>query len=283
MHSEISLCSSKGLTSIPNEDQLTETHTEEGFQQLDKTFHQNKTIPTHHCEPDVQVKSETESDEYNIYNNSFEPRKWVVCSGGYLKEVLKMEHTDWSVETSTFSREQIATQEPCSDKADPAVCVLHTDVEASCVSAECPTQSCVPNVHVQSNTVRTQRTECNSEHTNSPSHRIHKNSLAKCLHNCTQKIQASKQHICSTCGKTFACSRHLVDHENSHSGIKPYVCSTCGKSFTQSCNRNVHERCHITVKPYTCPRCGQSFTQLWYLKVHERRHTGIKPYFYSPW
>ena len=69
------------------------------------TCQQKDTRPTDYCEPHIQVKSE--NVECDKYSRSGETRKWVVCGGGLLKEVLKVEPTDWSVETSKDSSENI--------------------------------------------------------------------------------------------------------------------------------------------------------------------------------
>ena len=100
----------KGLTSMKSEDHLAEMHLQEGFMPFDETCHQNGTKPTDYHDPLIQVKLEkVEPDDCK--SNSGETRKWVVCGGGLLKEVFKVEHTDSSVETSQDSSENIEQTE----------------------------------------------------------------------------------------------------------------------------------------------------------------------------
>ncbi|KAI0219834.1 hypothetical protein LSAT2_028660 [Lamellibrachia satsuma] len=99
--------SQEGLTSIKSEDNLKLIHSQEGFLPLDMKCHQKDQGPTGSWEPDIQVKSENvqSDDEYN--SKSGGTKKWVVCEGGLLKEVLEVDHTNWSVETSKDSSEDV--------------------------------------------------------------------------------------------------------------------------------------------------------------------------------
>ena len=92
--------------SVKSEDQPAELHTQERFQPFDKTYPQMNRRATNYSEPHVQVKSEKfQPDECN--SDSGETKKWVVCEGSLLKEVLKVDHTDWSIETSRDLSENI--------------------------------------------------------------------------------------------------------------------------------------------------------------------------------
>ncbi|KAI0227058.1 hypothetical protein LSAT2_022494 [Lamellibrachia satsuma] len=100
----------QGLTNMKSEDHLAEMHLQEGFMPFDETCHQNGAEPTDYHDPLIQVKLEkVEPDDCK--SNSGETRKWVVCGGGLLKEVFKVEHTDLSVEASQDSSENIEQTE----------------------------------------------------------------------------------------------------------------------------------------------------------------------------
>ena len=58
--------------------------------------------------------------------------------------------------------------------------------------------------------------------------------------------------------------------------LQAYVCNVCGRDYADSSNLRQHQRLHTGEKPYECQHCGKRFTQKSNCKVHERTHTGIK-------
>ncbi|XP_032997937.1 uncharacterized protein LOC117042501 [Lacerta agilis] len=87
-----------------------------------------------------------------------------------------------------------------------------------------------------------------------------------------------KPYKCTQCGSSFHSRQGLIYHQRSHAGEKPYKCSFCGKTFSQSSHLLVHCRSHTGEKPFKCPACGKCFSRNSLLTVHERTHTGEKPY-----
>lgn len=75
----------------------------------------------------------------------------------------------------------------------------------------------------------------------------------------------------------------LLDHKNSHFGLRPYKCTQndCNKTFSMFRNMRSHQRlCHNDNKPVKCewPECGAQMTSKSRLKTHMRKHTGEKPF-----
>ncbi|XP_061578900.1 zinc finger protein 239-like [Cololabis saira] len=83
---------------------------------------------------------------------------------------------------------------------------------------------------------------------------------------------------CSTCGKYFHQSSHLVAHQIIHSGDRPFKCPECGKSFGRASHLKTHRRLHTGEKPFKCTYCDKSFTQKAGLLAHVRLHTGERPF-----
>ena len=92
-----------------------------------------------------------------------------------------------------------------------------------------------------------------------------------------------KPNTCLKCGKSYRCSSSLVVHERMHSGEKPFTCSTCGSSFAKlsdlkghksspfSCGayrRKLYERRHYGENLFLCSTCGKSFIKFVDLKAH---------------
>lgn len=133
--------------------------------------------------------------------------------------------------------------------------------------------------------------------------------LLKSYFSAHQRIHSTnhKTFSCSLCPKTFKSKQNLIDHENSHLGIKYFKCDVCSKSFTTKthldhhlkthnqvdqflcsiCNKflksKVYLKTHIKthfeeLKNYTCGYCGKKFIQMSDLKIHSRTHTKEKSF-----
>jgi len=79
------------------------------------------------------------------------------------------------------------------------------------------------------------------------------------------------KHICVVCSKVYpsdvALTRHL---RYTHFGEKNHVCSTCGKSFSKKSHLKFHERIHSEMKMFVCTFCGQGFNYKVSLQTHTR-------------
>ena len=80
--------------------------------------------------------------------------------------------------------------------------------------------------------------------------------------------QATKQHKCESCGKSFSGAQYLKEHKIQE-GHKDYKCASCGKSFSISSNLKTHiNTVHERNKDYKCQSCGKLFSQVYTLKRH---------------
>ncbi|KAJ8247718.1 hypothetical protein GJAV_G00249500 [Gymnothorax javanicus] len=93
---------------------------------------------------------------------------------------------------------------------------------------------------------------------------------------------------CSQCGKSFADSSKLKNHQQSHQRKKQHVCTECGKFFFLRNDLEIHQRVHTREKPYLktdqvtdtrekcfrCTVCNESFAFLNALKHHQMFHLG---------
>lgn len=124
----------------------------------------------------------------------------------------------------------------------------------------------------------------------------------------TDDAVKKKKFLCQKCGKSYTTKHTLMQHVNTHLGIKPYQCTVCGKTFTYEtalrdhrythndakyficqfpkCEKafrqrsalKMHEKIHADIKQFCCTECGRGFTQKHALQRHERSHKGQKPF-----
>uniref|UniRef100_H2YQJ0 C2H2-type domain-containing protein n=1 Tax=Ciona savignyi TaxID=51511 RepID=H2YQJ0_CIOSA len=86
-----------------------------------------------------------------------------------------------------------------------------------------------------------------------------------------QQHVGARAHPCPECGKTFATSSGLKQHQHIHSSVKPFTCEVCHKSYTQFSNLCRHKRmradCRTQIK---CRSCNQLFPNSSSLNKHRR-------------
>lgn len=78
-------------------------------------------------------------------------------------------------------------------------------------------------------------------------------------------------HTCTECGKTFATSSGLKQHQHIHSTVKPFQCEVCFKAYTQFSNLCRHKRMHADCRQQIkCKDCHQTFSTVTSLSKHKR-------------
>jgi len=86
-----------------------------------------------------------------------------------------------------------------------------------------------------------------------------------------QQHVGARAHPCPECGKTFATSSGLKQHQHIHSSVKPFTCEVCRKSYTQFSNLCRHKRMHADCRTQTkCSDCNQIFSNSSSLTKHKR-------------
>lgn len=81
----------------------------------------------------------------------------------------------------------------------------------------------------------------------------------------------ARSHACPECGKTFATSSGLKQHQHIHSSVKPFQCEVCLKAYTQFSNLCRHKRMHADCRQQIkCTDCGQAFSTITSLSKHKR-------------
>uniref|UniRef100_A0A8C3YG94 Zinc finger and SCAN domain containing 9 n=1 Tax=Catagonus wagneri TaxID=51154 RepID=A0A8C3YG94_9CETA len=87
-----------------------------------------------------------------------------------------------------------------------------------------------------------------------------------------------RPYECNECGKTFSQSSGLFNHRGIHNIQKRYHCKECGKAFSQSADLIQQQRIHRGEKPYQCSQCNKSYGRCSFLIKHQRSHTGEQPH-----
>ncbi|KAJ8247717.1 hypothetical protein GJAV_G00249490 [Gymnothorax javanicus] len=90
------------------------------------------------------------------------------------------------------------------------------------------------------------------------------------------KDQHGEKFRCLQCGKSFADSHILKNHQRYHRRKKLNVCEECGKVFMYKNALEVHQRIHTREKPFACEQCGKCFSRRFCLKTHQITHTEKK-------
>ncbi|XP_029657206.2 uncharacterized protein LOC115231286, partial [Octopus sinensis] len=81
----------------------------------------------------------------------------------------------------------------------------------------------------------------------------------------------ARSHACPECGKTFATSSGLKQHQHIHSSVKPFRCEVCLKAYTQFSNLCRHKRMHADCRQQIkCKDCQQVFSTVTSLGKHKR-------------
>lgn len=81
----------------------------------------------------------------------------------------------------------------------------------------------------------------------------------------------ARSHACTECGKTFATSSGLKQHQHIHSSVKPFQCEVCLRAYTQFSNLCRHKRMHADCRrQIRCKDCGQNFSTATSLGKHRR-------------
>ena len=152
----------------------------------------------------TDVKTERKADPAEYGRHFDEPRSWVVCQDGLMKEV-KSEHN--------LGVSEILPVEDGSQNVDQKQHISGTNY----AKPECES---LPKVRKRTDTVV-------------------KHFICETCGKSFPKSRGLKQHerthtgvkpfTCGTCGKSFNTLYGLKEHERTHTGEKPYTCDTCGK------------------------------------------------------
>ena len=73
--------------------------------------------------------------------------------------------------------------------------------------------------------------------------------------------EGHKDYKCNVCGKEFARSTDVRQHNNKFH-LKKFLCKTCGKSFGESSRLKMHfNNVHEGHRDFKCDVCGKTFSQ----------------------
>ena len=108
--------------------------------------------------------------------------------------------------------------------------------------------------------------------------RLHEKTLeCKGLRGQTRKHTEERPLKCTTCEKSFARRRYLIDHNRIHTGEKPYKCDFCDQYFRLRSTLRQHRSIHTRDLRFKCEICYASFRRKEDLTKHDRVHSAGKP------
>ena len=107
-----------------------------------------------------------------------------------------------------------------------------------------------------------------------------KNHEAKHAKESNELADATEDHLCPNCGKSFPSKLNLDRHiKSKHHKIKDHQCPDCGKKFVDSTRLKEHRWIHTDHKPFPCSHCDKGFRHKSHLKHHQaKEHGTAKPF-----
>ena len=83
--------------------------------------------------------------------------------------------------------------------------------------------------------------------------------------------------------KSFRKPSLVIQHERSHTGVRPYCCDTCGRCFITVHHLRRHKSVHSEEKPYKCDKCDKHFKTKDNMRVHQTTHMKLTYYPWAVW
>ena len=86
----------------------------------------------------------------------------------------------------------------------------------------------------------------------------------------------TRAFFCTICGSKFKTASAFNLHvREKHNASRPHVCNTCGLEFTHKRALDRHMLCHSEAKPFACEQCGYTCKRKQDLVRHVRAmHSG---------
>ncbi|KAK3599111.1 hypothetical protein CHS0354_016368 [Potamilus streckersoni] len=96
------------------------------------------------------------------------------------------------------------------------------------------------------------------------------------VQNCQKKTKTNTSCVCSSCGKIFACRQNLKRHEEvKHNGNYKHICTYCSKGFHKKRSLLEHMQSHAGIKSEQCSKCGRRYSSSETRQRHENQCEGI--------
>ena len=83
--------------------------------------------------------------------------------------------------------------------------------------------------------------------------------------------------------KSFRKPSLVIQHERSHTGVRPYCCDICGRCFITVHHLRRHKSVHSEEKPYKCDKCDKHFKTKDNMRVHQTTHMKLTYYPWAVW